>query len=66
MTQQEAIKQFRSIYPETFIKIAEVEAFDDTFIIGAYFPDGKFWFIVRSCMVSPSYDTYEDAKRNII
>lgn len=71
MTRDDAIKQFRRIYPEREIS-AFAEAFNpdkkgeaSNFIITADFPDGTFYFTVDSYSVSSSYNTKEDAKRSL-
>lgn len=71
MTKDDAIKQFRRIYPELEIS-AFFEAFNpdkkgeaSNFIVTADFPDGTFYFIVTENSVSSSYNTREDAIRSI-
>ncbi len=57
-----AIKMFNRIYPE-FRGIIVAET-NDGVIIEADFPDGTFYFKVTENMVSSSYNTLEDAKKD--
>ena len=65
MTKDEAIRQFKRIYPESFIRVLNADKVKDKYIISAYFPDGIFYFVVSENSVSSSYDTESDAKRRI-
>lgn len=65
MTKDQAIQEFRRIYPEDFISIFFTEEIGEWWIIGADFPDGSFYFVVNDYSVSSSFDDYDSAKRSI-
>ena len=71
MTRDEAMKQFKRIYPEREVR-AFVEAINPdengeavNFLVTADLPDGTYYFIVDRYSTSASYNTAEDAKRSI-
>lgn len=54
MTKQEAVNQFRRVYPEDFITILNLVKLKNGYLIRADFPDGEFYFIVNRNYVSNS------------
>lgn len=62
MERIDAIKTFKTIYPEREVMINNVVDVDENhYIINASFPDGEFAFIVGNNSVSSSYRNVEDA-----
>lgn len=61
MTNTDAYKMFKSVYPERYVN-GFAQAIDTTHsLITADFPDGRFYFIVTPSSVSSSYDNREQA-----
>jgi hypothetical protein len=66
MTDRDAIKQFKSIYPEREIFVCKVDKVNDNnYIIEAEFPDGTFYFVVSPRTVSSSFNSRGRAKQFI-
>jgi len=62
----EIIKAFRRVYSESEASILEItDTGTPQKVISAKFADGIFHFIVGESTVSPSYDTKDEALKNI-
>lgn len=61
MSKDEAIKEFRRVYPEKEIFCSASKIDDEHYLIDATFPDGEFYFVVEKNIVSCSYNTKDAA-----
>ena len=60
----DCVAMFKRIYPENFVRVTEVSEVGKAAVITADFPDGKFYFAATKGEVSPSYDTFDKAKKD--
>lgn len=66
MDVSDAIKAFKRIYPEDFIQIFKTkQIYNNTYILGASFPDGDFYFVIDGNTVSSSFDDFSSARKSI-
>lgn len=66
MDMQDAIKAFKKIYPDDFITVFKTkQIYNNTYILGASFPDGNFYFVIDGKNVSNSFNDYDSAKKSI-
>lgn len=66
MDVSDAIKAFKRIYPEDSIQIFKTkQIYNNTYILGASFPDGDFYFVIDGNTVSSSFDDYNSARKSI-
>ena len=61
MNEQEAIKQFRRVYPDANISCFAKKIDKRHWLIRAVFDDGTFYFIVGECLVSCACKTEQEA-----
>lgn len=61
---QEFVASFRRVYPENFIHIKDVSTMGKVAVITSEFPDGEFYFAVTKGEVSPSFNSFEAARKD--
>lgn len=65
MTNAEAYKMFKSVYPERDIYAYAKEIDGENCLVTADFPDGRFYFVVSQNCVSASYNSEEQAVKSV-